>query len=175
VSRRLRADIVVNNLVGYAFTTGKVLLQSDGTPWRPLVHLRDICAAFLAVLEAPREAIHNEAFNVGRTGENFRIREIAEIVAQVVPGCEVTFAPGASPDTRDYRVDFSKIESRLPGYEPHWTLRQGIEELYEAYRRNRLAREEWLGPRYYRLRTIRDLLDRGVLDLELRRIGPPPS
>jgi nucleoside-diphosphate-sugar epimerase len=170
VSRRLRADIVVNNLVGYAFTTGKVLLQSDGTPWRPLVHLRDICAAFLAALEAPREAIHNEAFNVGRTGENFRIRDVAELVAQVVPDCEVTFAAGASPDARDYRVDFSKIAARLPAFDPQWALKRGIEELFEAYRRVDLTRDEWLGPKYYRLRTVRGLLERGVLDADLRRV-----
>ena len=123
VSRRLRADVVVNNLVGHAFTTGKVLLQSDGTPWRPLVHVLDIAAAFLAVLEAPRERIHGQAFNVGRSGENFRIREVAELVAEVVPGCEVAFAPGASADVRNYRVDFTKIERELPGFAPRWRLR----------------------------------------------------
>src|SRR6266545_4427788 len=164
VSRRLRADIVVNNLVGYAFTTGKVLLQSDGTPWRPLVHLRDIIEAFRAVLVAPREAIHNQAFNVGRSGENFRIRDVANMVAEVVPDCEVAFAPGASPDARNYRVDFSKIEGKLPGFRPRWTLRKGIEELYEAYKTGGLTKDEWLGPRYYRLRTVKGLQERGVID-----------
>lgn len=175
VSRRLRADIVVNNLVGHAVTTGKVLLQSDGTPWRPLVHLLDIAQAFVAALVAPREAIHDQAFNVGRTGENFRIRQVAEMVADVVPGCEVAFAPGASPDTRDYRVDFSKVETRLPGYAPRWRLRQGIEELYEAYRRHGLTREEFLGPRYYRLKTVRALQETGRLDEDLRRRIPAPA
>src|SRR4051794_40946283 len=132
-SRRLRADIVVNNLVGHAVTTGKVLLQSDGTPWRPLVHIGDINAAFLACLTAPVDAIHNQAFNVGRTSENFRIREVAELVAAVVPGSKVSFAAGASADARNYRVDFSKAETKLPGYAPKWTLRKGIEELYAAY------------------------------------------
>jgi nucleoside-diphosphate-sugar epimerase len=169
VSRRLRADIVVNNLVGHAYTTGKVLLQSDGTPWRPLVHLQDIAAAFVAVLEAPRERVHDQAFNVGRTGENFRIREVAQMVADVVPRCELAFAPGASADIRNYRVDFSKIERELPGYAPRWRLRQGIEELYEAYRERGLTREEFLGPRYYRLRTIRGLQEHGLLDQALRR------
>jgi len=175
VSRRLRADIVVNNLVGHAFTTGKVLLQSDGTPWRPLVHLQDIAQAFVAALVAPREAVHDQAFNVGRTGENFRIRQVAEMVAEVVPGCEVAFAPGASPDTRNYRVDFTKVETRLPGYAPRWRLRQGIEELYDAYRRHGLTREEFLGPRYYRLKTVRGLQERGQLDQDLRRRAPAPA
>jgi nucleoside-diphosphate-sugar epimerase len=175
VSRRLRADIVVNNLVGHAFTTGKVLLQSDGTPWRPLVHLQDIAQAFVAALVAPREAVHDQAFNVGRTGENFRIRQVAEMVAEVVPGCEVAFAPGASPDTRNYRVDFTKVETRLPGYAPRWRLRQGIEELYQAYRRHGLTREEFLGPRYYRLKTVRGLQERGQLDQDLRRRAPAPA
>ena len=170
VSRRLRADIVVNNLVGHAFTTGKVLLQSDGTPWRPLVHIRDIINAFLAGLTAPIDAIHNQAFNIGRNSENFRIREVANMVAEVVPNCEVAFAPGASPDTRNYRVDFQKAETRLPGYSPTWTLRMGIEELYKAYKDGDLTKDEFLGPRYYRLRTVKGLQDRGILDEKLRRL-----
>jgi len=170
-SRRLRADIVVNNLVGHALTTGKVLLKSDGTPWRPLVHQTDIGRAFVAVLEAPRETVHDQAFNVGRTGENFQIRQVAEMVAAVVPGCEVAFAAGASADRRDYRVDFSKIENELPGWQPRWRLRQGIEELYEAYRRHGLTEEEFLGSRYYRLPTIRGLQERGLIGADLRRLG----
>lgn len=170
VSRRLRADIVVNNLVGHAYTTGKVLLQSDGTPWRPLVHIRDIIQAFQLALEAPVEAIHNEAFNVGATTENYQIRQVAEMVAEVVPNCEVSFAAGASADTRDYRVDFSKIEKRLPGFKAQWTLRQGIEELYEAYKAAHLTSDEFLGPRYYRLRVVQGLKDRGMIDEDLRRV-----
>jgi len=169
VSRRLRADIVVNNLVGHAITTGKVLLQSDGSPWRPLVHLRDIIHAFEAALGAPRSAIHDQAFNVGRQGENFQIRTVAETVAEVVPNCVVAFAPGASPDIRDYRVDFGKIERELPGYKPTWTLRKGIEELYAAYRDAGLTKDEFMGPRYYRLKTVQGLMARGILDDELRR------
>jgi nucleoside-diphosphate-sugar epimerase len=171
VSRRLRADLVVNNLVGHAITTGKVLLQSDGTPWRPLVHIGDIIHAFLCCLDAPVEAIHNQAFNVGRSSENFRIRQVAEMVAEVVPGSQVTFSPTASPDTRNYRVDFSKIESKLPGYRPQWTLRKGIEELYAAYKEHGMSKAEWDGPRYYRLRTIKNLQEKGELDAELRRPG----
>lgn len=169
VSRRLRADVVVNNLVGHAVTTGKVLLQSDGTPWRPLVHIRDMHSAFLAALTAPRDAVHDRAFNVGRTSENFRIREVAELVAEIVPDCTVAFAPGASADARNYRVDFTRAETALPGYAPAWTLRAGIREIYEAYRAYGLTAEEFLGPRYYRLRTIRGLQERGVLDAALRR------
>jgi len=169
VSRRLRADIVVNNLVGHALTTGKVLLQSDGSPWRPLVHIRDMHAACLAALTAPREAIHNQAFNVGKTGENYQIRQVAEMVAEIVPGCEVAFAPGASADTRNYRVDFTKAETQLPGFAPRWTLREGIRELYEAYRKNGLTKEEFLGPRYYRLKAVREKQEQGVLDVDLRR------
>jgi nucleoside-diphosphate-sugar epimerase len=169
VSRRLRADIVVNNLVGHAVTTGKVLLQSDGTPWRPLVHIRDIIHAFEAMLVAPRDVIHNQAFNVGRTSENFQIRDVANMVAEVVPNCEVAFASGASADARDYRVDFGKIERTLPGWNPQWTLRKGIEELYNAYRDGGLTKDEWLGPRYYRLKTIMGLREAGKLDDNLRR------
>jgi nucleoside-diphosphate-sugar epimerase len=168
VSRRLRADIVVNNLVGHAFTTGKVLLQSDGTPWRPLVHIGDIHRAFLAALQAPRDSIHGEAFNIGRTSENFRIREVAEMVAEVVPNCEVAFAAGASPDARNYRVSFAKAETRLPGFRPRWTLREGIQQLYEAYRRHGLTHEEFTGPRYYRLKTVRERQERGLLGPDLR-------
>lgn len=171
VSRRLRADIVVNNLVGHAITSGKVLLQSDGTPWRPLVHIKDIIAAFIAILEAPRESVHNQSFNIGKSGENYRIRDVANLVAEVVPNCEVAFAPGASPDTRNYRVDFSKIERLVPGFKPRWTLRQGIEELYDAYERAGLTREEFTGPKYYRLRTVQGLQQRGVLDRDLRRVA----
>ena len=171
VSRRLRADIVVNNLVGHALTTGKVLLQSDGTPWRPLVHIRDIIAGFAAALTAPRDSIHNQAFNIGRSSENYRIRDVANLVAEVVPNCEVAFAPGASPDTRNYRVDFSKAEKSLPGFKPTWTLKAGIEELYEAYRRAGMSRELFLGPRFYRLPTIKGLMANKVLDADLRPIA----
>jgi nucleoside-diphosphate-sugar epimerase len=167
VSRRLRADIVVNNLVGHAVTTGKVLLQSDGTPWRPLVHIRDIIAAFEVCVGAPREIVHDQAFNVGRTGENYQIRDVANLVAEVVPGCEVAFAAGAAADNRDYRVCFTKIETQLP-YEPTWTLKAGIEELFEAYTDAGLDDDDWTGDRFYRLRTIRSLLEHQRLNDELR-------
>jgi nucleoside-diphosphate-sugar epimerase len=171
VSRRLRADIVVNNLVGHAITTGKVLLQSDGTPWRPLVHIGDIIQAFVATLAAPRDAIHNQAFNIGRTAENYQIRQVASLVAEVVPNCEVSIASGASADIRDYRVSFAKAETKLPGYRPTWTVRKGVEELYAAYKKAGLTKEVFVdSSRYYRLRTVRDLQKRGVVDEKLRFI-----
>ena len=168
VSRRLRADIVVNNLVGHAVTTGQVVMQSDGSPWRPLVHVLDIVHAFERVLEAPADLIHNQAFNVGQTAENYQIRDIATMVAEVVPDCDVAFASDASPDSRDYRVDFAKIEETLPGYRPQWPLRRGIEQLYEAYASGAMTPEAFAGPRYFRLRTIQGLLDRHVLGADLR-------
>jgi nucleoside-diphosphate-sugar epimerase len=169
VSRRLRADIVVNNLVGHALTTGKVLMQSDGTPWRPLVHIGDIIQAFVATLGAPRDAIHNQAFNIGRTAENYQIRQVAHLVAEVVPNCELSFASGASADIRDYRVSFAKAETKLPGFKPRWTVRAGIEELYDAYKRAGLTKEIWQGSKYYRLKTVRNLQERGLLDAQLRK------
>lgn len=168
VSPRLRLDVVLNNLVGWALTTGRVHLMSDGTPWRPIVHVEDICRAFLAVLEAPREAVHDQAFNVGRTGENYRIRELAEIVAETVPGCEITYQPGAGPDTRCYRVDCSKIERQLPAYRPRWDARRGARQLYDAYRRAGLTEEQFQGPTFVRLGRIRELQEQGLVDTALR-------
>jgi nucleoside-diphosphate-sugar epimerase len=170
VSRRLRADVVVNNLVGYAVTSGRVLLQSDGSPWRPLVHIRDIIAAFSACLVAPRDAIHDQAFNIGKTGENYQIRDVAEIVKDVVVGSDVVFAAGASPDTRNYRVDFSKAEQELPGFVPTWTVRDGVEELYEAFTTAGLTADDWEGPRYYRLATVERRRQEGAFDAQLRRV-----
>ena len=167
-SPRLRADVVVNNLVGYAHTTGEILIQSDGTPWRPLVHVEDISNAFLAVLHAPRELVHNEAFNVGASKENYRIRELAEMVEEVVPGARAAFAEGGGPDKRSYRVDCSKIARVLPDFQPQWTVRRGIEQLYDAYSRNDLTFDEFVGTRYLRINRVRELQEAGRLDDELR-------
>ncbi len=173
MSPQLRVDIVVNNLVGYALTTGEVLIKSDGTPWRPLVHVEDISRAFLAVLRAPREAIHDVAFNVGREGENYQIRDLAEMVREVVPGSRVTYASGGSPDKRNYRVNFGRINNTLPSFRPEWTVRRGIEELHDAYRGHALTEEEFLSSRYLRIAKIREHLDAGRLDESLRwRAGP---
>jgi nucleoside-diphosphate-sugar epimerase len=168
VSPRLRGDIVVNNLVGLAFTTGEVRLQSDGTPWRPLVHVRDIAAAFLAILEAPREVVHNEAFNVGRSDENYRIREVAEIVEAAVPDSKVTMADHAGPDIRNYRVSFDKLASLVPGFAPEWTVPKGIIELRDAFRRHGLCVEDLLGPRFQRVARLKQLRALGALDEQLR-------
>jgi nucleoside-diphosphate-sugar epimerase len=170
VSPHLRVDIMVNNLVGYAVTTGQVLIKSDGSPWRPLVHVEDICRAFLAALEADRGRTHNQAFNVGISEENFRVREVAEMV-EAVTGCEATFAEGASADARDYRVDFGKIQRVLPEFLPRWTVRKGVEELFEAYRRHDLTSEEFLGGRFVRLNEIKRLQAEGRLDDRLRWTG----
>jgi nucleoside-diphosphate-sugar epimerase len=174
VSPRLRGDLVVNNLVGYAYATGKVFIKSDGTPWRPLVHIRDIASAFLAVLRAPRELVHNESFNVGQTSENYRIREVADIVKEVVPGSTVTYAEDGGPDLRCYRVDCAKIRDVLGpfGFEPRWTVRRGVEELYAAYRTYGLTLEDLQGPRYIRIATIQRLIGAGKLDQSLRWRSP---
>jgi nucleoside-diphosphate-sugar epimerase len=167
VSPRLRGDVVVNNLVGVAFATGAVHLMSDGTPWRPLIHLLDISNAFLAVLNAPLELVHNQAFNVGRTDENYRIREVAEMVREVVPGSEVTYAEGAGPDLRNYRVDCGKLVG-LPGVELRWTVRQGVEQLYAAFKEHGLDAADLSGWRFQRIARIGALLEAGHLDSDLR-------
>jgi nucleoside-diphosphate-sugar epimerase len=168
VSPRLRADVVVNNLVAVAFTTGEVLIQSDGTPWRPLVHIEDIARAFLAVLHAPRELVHNEAFNVGRSEENYRVRDLGTLVEQVVPGSKVRYAEGGGPDPRCYRVDCGKIMRTLPEYQPQWNVRRGMEQLHDAFKANGLTRDELFGDRYFRIKRIRALQSEGLLDDELR-------
>lgn len=168
VSPRLRVDVVVNNLVGYAHSTGQILIQSDGTPLRPLVHVQDIADAFIAVLHAPRELVHDEAFNVGASAENYRIRDIAEIVEEVVPEARAAFAEGGGPDKRSYQVDCSKLTRVLPDFEPRWSVRRGIEELHEAYVRNGMSYEEFTGTRYLRINRVRELQEAGRLDDELR-------
>jgi nucleoside-diphosphate-sugar epimerase len=172
VSPRLRVDVVVNNLVGYAHSTGQVLIQSDGTPWRPLVHVEDIASAFLAVLHAPRERVHNQPFNVGANTENYRIRDLAEIVEDVVPSAHASFAEGGGPDKRSYQVDCSKIARVLPEFAPRWTVRRGVEQLHEAYAHNGMTFEEFTGTRYLRINRVRELQDAGQLDDELRWLVP---
>ncbi|MCA8968965.1 MAG: SDR family oxidoreductase [Planctomycetes bacterium] len=171
VSPRLRGDLVVNNLTGYAYTTGEVLIKSDGTPWRPLVHIEDISRAFLAVLHADANVINGEAFNVGRTDENYRVRELADMVEEIVPDCKVTYAEGAGPDKRCYRVDCEKIKRVLPDFVPTWTVRQGVKELYDAYVRHGLTLAELEGSRYLRIKHVRELVAEGKLDSDLRWTG----
>ena len=173
VSPRLRFDIVLNNLVAWAFTSGKVFLKSDGTPWRPIVHIEDISRAFLAVLSAPREVVHAQAFNVGRNDQNYRIREIAQIVKETVPGCEIAFAEGAGPDKRNYRADFSKIGRLLPAFQPKWDARKGARQLYEAYKALGLKHEDFEGPRFRRIDQLKQLMGMGNLGSDLRWLSEP--
>ena len=168
VSPRLRADVVVNNLVGIAFTTGEVLIQSDGSPWRPLVHIEDITRAFLAVLHAPRELVHNQAFNVGRSEENYRVRDLADMVQQVIPGSTVRYAEGGGPDPRCYRVDCGKLMRTLPEYQPQWTVRRGMEQLRDAFDRHHLTREQFFGDSFFRIKRILALQEAGRLDESMR-------
>lgn len=173
VSARLRGDLVVNNLTGYAFTTGRVLLTSDGASWRPLVHVEDVARAFLATLHAPRYLVHDRAFNVGATAQNHRIRDVAETVAEVVAGSTVGFADGAGPDLRNYRVDYGLIGRVLPGFRPAWTVRARVEELHAAYLRHGLTLESLTGPHLIRLEQIKRLVRAGRLDGRLRPVRLP--
>jgi nucleoside-diphosphate-sugar epimerase len=174
-SPRLRLDIVVNNLIAVAMTTGQVRLESDGSPWRPLVHIEDISRAFLAVLEAPRQLVHNEAFNVGRPEDNVQVKDIADLVRDAVPDSEVSLAEDAGPDLRSYRVDFSKLAGTFPGLGLRWRLQDGVNELAGAYARYGLTYGDFMSARFVRLRRIRQLLSAHVVDEMLRRQTSRPS
>jgi nucleoside-diphosphate-sugar epimerase len=174
VSPFMRFDVVLNNLVAWAHTTGRVRIQSDGTPWRPLIHIEDICRAFIAVLEAPRDAIHNQAFNVGITEENYQVRDLAAVVQEIVPGCRIEYSPNGEPDPRSYRVNFSKIKNTLPGFQPEWNIQRGAQELYAACQETKLSLEDFEGPRFKRITHIRKLLADGRLDSRLRWTSPGP-
>jgi nucleoside-diphosphate-sugar epimerase len=173
-SPRLRLDIVVNNLTAAAVTTGQVRLESDGSAWRPLVHIEDIGRMFLAALEGPRELVHDEAFNVGRPEDNVQVADVAELVREAVPGSAVSCADGASRDLRNYRVDFSKLNETFPGLKLRWRVRDGIEELAAAYAAHRLTFADCESSRFVRLRRIRELLSAGVIDEMLRRRADMP-
>lgn len=168
VSPRHRFDLVLNNLVAYAMVTGEVLLKSDGTPWRPIIHIADISRGAIAALKADRERIHNETYNIGQTTENYRVSEIAQIVAEVVPGSAIRYAPGAGGDNRNYRVNFDKVTTGLPEFKPQWTARQGAEELLAAYKQVDLKVEDFEGPRYQRVAQLKTLMAEGKLDQALR-------
>ena len=168
MSPRIRFDLVINNLTAWAATTGRVFIKSDGTPWRPVVHVSDICRAYVAGLAAPKEAIHNQAFNIGLTTENYQVRDLARIVADVVPNCEVEIAADAAPDARCYRVDCNRIAKELPGYRPQWTAERGVVELYEAYKRVGLKLEDFEGQRFMRIAHVKHLIENGRLDTSLR-------
>lgn len=168
LSPRLRGDLVVNNLVAFACMTGEVKMTSDGTPWRPLVHIEDISRAFLAALEAPREAVHNEAFNIGVDSENYQIRDVARIVEEVVPDSTVTLAAGAAPDKRSYKVSFAKVARQLPGFQPEWTVARGAEEMRDAFLSRAVTLDDFTSSRFMRIRRIKELQGDGLVDDELR-------
>ena len=168
VSPRMRFDIVLNNLTAWAITTGLIYLKSDGTPWRPIVHIEDITRAFIAALEAPEEAVMSQAFNVGRTSENYTMKELADLVAEAVPAAKIEIAPDAGPDKRSYRVNFEKIATVLPAFKPEWDARRGAQQLSDAYGRAGLTLEEFEGPRYQRISHIRKLISDDILTRDLR-------
>jgi nucleoside-diphosphate-sugar epimerase len=162
-SPRMRFDIVLNNLCGHAWTRKKIAMTSDGSPWRPLVHVLDICAAIVAVLEAPRETIHNEIFNVGSSGANYTVRQIAEIVASRFPGCEITFGPPGG-DNRSYRVNFDKIHRQVPAFHAKWNAEAGAGQLYELFSRIDMNRESFEFRAFTRLKQLQYLLRTAQLD-----------
>lgn len=168
VSPRHRFDLVLNNLTAYAYTTGRVLIKSDGSPWRPIIHIEDISRAFVAMLKAPREVIHNQVFNIGRNSENYQIRDIGNLVQEIVSGSVVDYATDAGPDKRSYRVDFSKVEKAVPGFQPIWTARKGVEECYAAYKAVNLKLEDFEGSKFKRIDQIQELLNTHQLDINLR-------
>ncbi len=168
VSPRLRFDLVLNNLVAWAYATGKVHLKSDGTAWRPIIHIEDISRAFVAAMEAPLDLVHNQAFNVGLPEENYQVRDLAAIVEATVPGSTIEFAPGGGADTRCYRVDTSKIYRTLPAFQPQWTARKGAQELYRAFQQTDLTTADFEGIRYKRIAHIRELIATGELAPNLR-------
>lgn len=172
-SPRLRFDLVTNNLTAWAFTTGRVYLKSDGSAWRPIVHVEDISRAYIAAMEAPIEDVYNEAFNVGTTAENYQVHEIAEVVKEIVPDCELAYAPDAGPDKRCYRVDCNKIARVLHDFKPQWTMRHGIEQLYDEYKNTDLTADEFEGPSFKRIAHIESLLNDRLLDQDLRWTDQP--
>ena len=166
-SPRFRVDLVLNNLAGTAHTTGEILILSDGTPWRPIVHVEDISRAFMAMLVAPMEKIHNQVINVGVQDQNYQISDLASTVQESFTGCKVTYAEGGGPDPRSYRVDFSKLHQNFPEYQPTWNAELGGQELRDAYQRIGFTQEDMSGPRYVRLVQLKALIEGGQLDNNL--------
>jgi nucleoside-diphosphate-sugar epimerase len=168
VSARIRFDIVLNNLTAWAYTTGHILLKSDGTPWRPIVHIEDISLAAIGALEAPSHVVRNQAYNVGVNSENYQMRQLADIVKETVPNCEVKYADGAEPDKRNYRVSFDKYTNAFPNHKLRWNARAGAKQIYESYKAIGLQKDEYEGPKYKRIAQIKTLLSSGQLDNTLR-------
>lgn len=168
VSPKLRVDLVLNNLVGWAYTTGHVRILSDGTPWRPIVHVEDLSKAMVSIFEAPRDLVHNQTFNVGVNEENYQVRELADIVGENVPSCSIAYAGDSGPDKRNYRVDFSKFRKTFPDFTPVWNARQGAKQLYDEYHAQSMTREQFQSRRYIRINQLRHLLDKRLLGDDLR-------
>lgn len=168
VSPRIRFDLVINNLVAWAHTTGKILMKSDGTPWRPLVHIEDITQAVVCALKADREVIHGLAVNVGSNDENYQMRDLAEMVRETVPNCAIETEDGAGPDERCYRANFDKIHRVFPNFKTKWTARMGVEQCYQSYLKHGLNSEEYEGVKYKRIAHIEQLIADGKLDTNLR-------
>ncbi len=167
ISPKLRLDLVVNNLVGWAITTGQIKIMSDGTPWRPLVHAEDIARAFIAVIEAPKEVVNRQSYNVGQSAENFQIKDIAKMVGEVVPGCSVVITGEHGSDSRSYRVNFDKIARELPNFKPQWTLKKGIEEVYEAYKKYGMDSDKFNGRYFIRLKQLQYHIENNHLNEKL--------
>ena len=175
VSPYLRFDLALNNLVAWAFTPHRVFLKSDGTSWRPLVHIRDIAQGYRILLEAPSALVCNQAFNIGATAENYRIRELAQLVERGVPDSRLEYADDASPDHRSYRVNCDRIANTLPAFKPQWNAERGIREVYETLLGKGLNTEAFEGPRYNRIAHVRHLLRQGRLQPDLRWAQPEPA
>lgn len=164
----MRFDTVLNNLMGSAFVTGRVVIHSDGTPWRPVVHVQDVARAFEQVMRAPVEQVHNQAFNIGADHLNHQIRQLGEIVERTVPGCELAFVRQAGADQRTYKADFGKFKRTFPEFDFLWTAESGAQELYRAFDRVSLKKEDFTGDRFTRLKWLQQLIDKGLLNDELR-------
>lgn len=167
ISPKLRVDLVVNNLVGWAFTTGEIRIMSDGTPWRPLIHVEDIARAFIAVIESPKEKVNGESFNVGTNSENYQIKDIAYLVKEIMPKCKIIITGEHESDSRSYRVNFDKITKILPDFKPEWNLRKGIEQIYKYYREYGMDFEKFNGRYFVRLKQIKYLLENNKVDSNL--------
>jgi nucleoside-diphosphate-sugar epimerase len=167
VSPKLRLDLVVNNLVGWAVTTNKIRIMSDGSPWRPIVHAEDIARAFIAVIETPKEIVNQQSYNVGLNSENYQVRDIANMVQKVIPACDVVFTGEHGSDSRTYKVNFDKIATQLPAFKPKWNLKTGIEQLYESYLRLGMNEEKFNGRYFIRLKQLQYLTAGQKLDKDL--------
>jgi nucleoside-diphosphate-sugar epimerase len=168
MSARLRGDVLLNNLVCWAYTVGKIRIMSDGAAWRPVVHVEDIARAFEAALVAPRSAVHNEAFNIGVTEENYQVRDLAEMVRDILPGCNIEYSKGGGRDSRTYRVSFDKLSRQLPAFSPKWNARSGVREVYDGVRSSGITLDDFQGRKLTRLAQFKYLLDSGLLDDSLR-------